>query len=811
MLKIRVIPTRKMFYSDEDAYGIYAVEINEKDLEEFGEEIELNSYKNISIKGYLPPLDMKSEYQVSLVKDPDGKFAGSYLVESIRQDKPETVQEQKLFFGMILSEFQVENIFKVYDGEDIIGMIQNDTFDWTKVHGIGKITYDKMKEKVVMNLEMSELLVFLGKHGIKFNMIKKLIAKYKNPQVIIKKIEDNPYILTEVRGIGFKTADDIARAMGFDLTSPFRIDAALRYVVEEENMNGHSWVDRKNMLNKSITLLSLKRKMIEERLDAHPEGILKVDENTYSITPVYKAEMIVTNAVNTMKEDRSTVFKKEEIDDFLADYCERHNVELEEKQHQFFHDWNENRVLLLVGGGGMGKSWLQKILIEMIQTKKKGYRIQLLAPTGRASKVMMGYTGMDASTIHRRIGIGQEGSDNPRKKYINEDFVIVDESSMCDVFVLASLFEAITNKNCRVLFVGDDFQLPSVGVGNFLYDMINSYEIKVSQLQKVFRQEEGGILDIITKVRRGEIFLSHNATGRKVFGNNCVFWLVDSEHVKEGVLTNYKKALKKYKPEEIAILTPTNKGLLGTVSLNKAIQEIVNPHSETKKEIAVGKSDNPTYFRVGDLVMNTANAYEIGTLNDEVVDIYNGDIGKVIDIIENEDKTKSVVVDFDGMHVPLSSGYVMTSLTHAWVTTIHKSQGSQYPVVIAVMDSSMKYQLNANLIYTGWSRVQQYLLVIGQAEAINFGMKRFINMDRRSFLKVMLKQTRVEILLPLAIYEQPDEIKEKLIVEEKRIIEEKKKAEPDKIVMSIDEAKNRPSPSQKEKETKKEIDWEYYL
>ena len=397
----------------------------------------------------------------------------------------------------------------------------------------------------------------------------------------------------------------------------------------------------------------------------------------------------------------------------------------------------------------MGKSWLQRILLKLIA--KKNYRTALLAPTGKASKVMTGYTGMQASTIHRKAGVF--GEDEEGSKVIDEDVVIVDEASMCDVLILQKFFRALTNENARVLFVGDDFQLPSVGVGNFLYDVIHSTQIKVSKLKKVFRQAEGGILNVATDTREGKSFLNDTDQGRKVFGKDCVFWLVDSQFVRDGVIANYKKVIQRFNQDDVVILTPTNKGKLGTAELNKEIQKIANPASSSKKEKAVGAKGSEVIFRVGDSVMNTVNTYGIDTADGGSADIFNGDTGKIIDI---DDEKKAFVVEIDGIKVLIKFGVVLTNLQHAWVTTIHKSQGSQYKVVIVIADKSMTYQLNANLLYTGFSRAKDYMLVLTQAQTVNRAMKKFANMERRSFMQEFLDMyNNIEGNEGIAGYQEP--------------------------------------------------------
>jgi RecD/TraA family predicted helicase len=729
MIEIKIKPTRTLFFAEDTFFGIYGCEVNPDDIHK----VKINQWGNISIKGVAPKLNHGEEYTAVVKEDANSKYAGSYELVSIKQDRPTTVAEQRSFLETILTVNQVENIYKVYsEQDDVVGMIERGEFDYNKVNGLGEKTFEKLQKKIMENVDMSEVLTFLSKYGIKYNMIAKLVKEYKNPQLVIQKIEENPYVLTEIRGIGFKKADEIAKAVGYSMTSPHRIVSALRYIIGEENQSGHSWINFKQLLNRAIELLNIDKTYIIDVLNGQPKGIVKID-NRYTTEKVYNAEKEVALKMTQFKTQSTQIFGKEELDAFLDEYCEKNGVELEENQRQFFHDWNENNILLLIGGGGMGKSWLQRILLELIA--KKNYRIALLAPTGKASKVMTNYTGRQAMTIHRRAGVF--GEDEEGSKVIEEDVIIIDESSMCDVFILQKFFTALVNQNARILFVGDDFQLPSVGVGNFLYDTIHSCQIKISKLKKVFRQAEGGILNVATDTREGKSFLNDTDEGRKVFGKDCVFWLVDSAYIRDGVLANYKKVINsgRWTQDDVVILTPTNKGKLGTVELNKDIQKIANPASASKKEKAVGAKGFETIFRVGDAVMNVVNTYGIETVDGGEADIFNGDTGKIVDIDEAE---KVFIVDIDGIHVKMKFGTILTNLVHAWVTTIHKSQGSQYKVVIVIADKSMMYQLNANLLYTGFSRAKEYMLVLTQPSTVNKAMKKHANMERRSFLQELL-------------------------------------------------------------------------
>ncbi len=277
------------------------------------------------------------------------------MVETIKQDRPVTVTQQKAFLESILTEAQINSIFSVYDeGQDIIGMIENNEFDYNKVKGLGEKTYEKMKNKVMENLEMSEVLVFLSKYGIKYNMIAKLVKEYKSPQIVIQKIEENPYVLTEIKGIGFTKADEIAKAVGYSMTSPHRITSCIHHVIGEENSSGHSWINQKQLLNRCIEYLKIDKQYIKEVLAGNPKGVMKVGDKV-TREKIFEAESLIAQKLIQLKTRSKQLFTTEELDQFLDEYCEENNVELEENQRKFFYDWNNNSIAFLVGGGGMGK------------------------------------------------------------------------------------------------------------------------------------------------------------------------------------------------------------------------------------------------------------------------------------------------------------------------------------------------------------------------------------------------------------------------------------------------------------------------
>ena len=377
-IEIKVTPTRKLFFNSDNYFGIYGCNVSEEDKDK----VTINHYGNISIKGEMPELDIDAEYEVTLVEDTKSQYAGSYLVQSIKRKRAETLDEQKDFLKTILTPNQLENIYSVYSEDaDIVGMIEKNEFDYSKVKGLGDKTYEKLKEKILDNVDMSDALKFLSKFGIKYNMISKLVRQYGNQEIVIEKVKNNPYVLTELPNIGFLTADDIAVAIGFDMKSSHRIKSAIEYVLEQEAQSGHSWIEEKGLLNKAVDLLNIDRSAIQYVLDFDNLGrVINVDEK-YALKNVYEAEKYIAERVIQHSQNKNKVFDTEELDSMIDEYSKEHGFELEENQRKFFHDWNENGVNVLIGYGGSGKSWLQNILLNLIDPL--GLRIALLAPTGK--------------------------------------------------------------------------------------------------------------------------------------------------------------------------------------------------------------------------------------------------------------------------------------------------------------------------------------------------------------------------------------------------------------------------------------------
>lgn len=376
----------------------------------------------------------------------------------------------------------------------------------------------------------------------------------------------------------------------------------------------------------------------------------------------------------------------------------------------------------------------QKLMLQY--AKETGQSIVFLAPTGRARKKLAEYTGHTAHTIHSFVG-----SMLSETKY---NIYFVDESSMVDV-VLAMKLLNVVPENSKIVFAGDDSQIPSVAYGNFLYDCLNNNTTFVNKYTKIFRQSEGGILDIVTKIRQGISFIPNIFRERKVFGKDCVVDLRRPENgqdITDQAVKAYKSVLatNKYKLDDIVILSPTKKGKKGTTTVNNKIQSIVNPNDGTLEEFESMTNGIDVIFREGDLVMNQKNHKELQTYikignvfaeDASSISVVNGDIGKIVGIVNQRD----FYVEFDeGIVQFKKSDFTNGMIIHGWCITGHKSQGSEYKVVICMVDSSSSFQMNGNLLYTMGSRAKELLLFLGDSVTINRALKKFENLERETNL-----------------------------------------------------------------------------
>lgn len=727
IIEIDVRITNDVAYKEDSGWGLYnALPIDYDDYDR----VTFNKYSAMTVVGIWHRLDVGGLYKMRAEVIESPSHGIQYKIIKMHQDIPITPEQQKEYIRSFVTPLQLESIYKIYEGQDVIQMFKDNTFDYNKVYGFGEHTYNIVKERLLKNLELQSLVNEFPQ--LDFKILQKLMNLYNtDAQLISQKLKENPYILTNVSGIGFKTADDIATEMGFDRESPFRINSAIEYCLKENENNGDTWMKQSRLISKSFELLGLNKSKIKKQL-AELDTIITVDGRVALIT-TFQIESELAKMLIEM--NRNCIELKIDMDDFILRMEDKYKIKLTDQQKGFFHNFKIGSVTLLIGFAGTGKSMLQKLLIHLMEELRMSYA--LLAPTGQAGKVLARYTKRDASTIHRRIGIGKGKEEQEMMYTLEEDVIIIDESSMCDVRLMHQLVSQIKNKNARVLLLGDPFQIPSVGAGCVLRDLIDSGVCLVTELNQVFRQKEGGILDIVTKVRLGEKFIEDDFIGVKKFGNNCILVACPQHKMTKGYVHYYNDLVSQYNKDNVLVLSPTKKGELGTHAINRNLQSISNPKQyDDQPEIYQIKDKQEMTFRIGDNVMNTVNSYKMKNVDDVDVDVMNGESGFIRDL---DQKNRSMVIQYDDDAVLTSSAYI-ENILHSYCITDHKSQGSAAKSVLAIIDKSHTFQLNANLIYVALSRAEEFLVILCNPRTLNESMKKLENLRRNTFLCELLKE-----------------------------------------------------------------------
>ena len=716
----------------ENGYYIYGIVPESEDAHL----VETSSFGNFVVKGTMMKLSQDVVYPFVLEKSNDRR--GGYDVVKVDIKTPLTESEERTYLKTIFSEKIVNNLYDAYpvdfDNElTMIKMLMEDNIDHENVKGLGKKTLIKMKNKITETFGLSQLIAFLG--GIATPQQISAIFRYYggNVNTAIYQIEANPYVLTSIGGLGFSKVDHIALGLGVHPESPNRIEECIKYVLKLSEQNGNTIVKKESVLDETYDLLKIgishitpiiHKYLLEDGLDLRPPYIL-IEGKHLAITNTYKAELeIAEYIVKVLKEDsKSLDFNETE---FAEEQEEALGVVLTEEQKSIFKMFKENRFGLIVGNAGTGKTFGTQAIIALC--KKQGLSTRLVSPTGKASKVLSNYTGEKATTIHMAIQpkFGEEDDDAVAE--IWEDVILMDEGSMTDVVLFSKLLKAIINPTARLYIIGDDFQLPSVGAGRLLYDLLAS-DVPRVKLTQVFRQQEGALLNIATKIRNGEEFVNNHDYGQFNYNDTILYMVDNTREVQEGFSVLYDQCRSIYEGRDIVTLSPTKKGDVGTQVLNQYIQSQENPIQKGAPHRMIGE----TIFQEGDQIINTKNVYSIQNMQGVKVNIFNGDTGVISEVSDEE-----VVIEIDGDLIPFTAE-MLTHLLHSYALTVHKSQGSQYPVAFVIIDKSHSFQLNANLLYTAITRAQKQLVLIGNAEVINSAIKRQANLRRDTMLQTLIK------------------------------------------------------------------------
>ena len=626
-------------------------------------------------------------------------------------------------------------------GEDTLRIVEEEPERLAEIRGITIRKAMDICEQVEEKKDMRDVMIFLQGYGISPTLSNKIYTMYG--QKVYDIIKTNPYKLADdLSGIGFKTADEIARRAGVEVNASIRIKSGMCYALSDASLSGHTYLPKEKLVEKTINLLGLRDQYLNAdgtynmdlldncftELVLEKKLILKnIEEkdavflSTYYYTELNIARMLLELNISTPEDDYIMGVKLDTIEKLSG-------VELDDLQRKAVIETQNNGITIITGGPGTGKTTTINAIIQMFEAD--GLKVSLAAPTGRAAKRMNEATGHEAKTIHRLLEISggaseETGRDEIDAKFgrneqnpLETDVIIVDEMSMVDTFLVHALLKAITI-GTRVVFVGDINQLASVGPGNVLRDIIESEQFSVVRLTKVFRQAgESGIVTNAHKINKGEQVTLDNSMGDFLYieRENAQMALNATIGLMMSKLPQYVEA----KPMDIQVLTPMRGGILGVNSLNEQLQKYINPQDENKREREIAG----IIFREGDKVMQIKNNYQLeweqrsegGRIYDSGTGIFNGDMG-IITTINNTTNTMEVVFD-DDRYVIYDSKQA-EELELAYAITIHKSQGSEYPAVIMPLVSGVSMLMTRNLLYTGVTRAKKCVCIVGRKETFS--------------------------------------------------------------------------------------------
>ena len=671
------------------------------------------------------------------------QFGRQFNVEEYKEVLPTSTKEIEKYLstGIIhgIGPVTAKKIVKAF-GEETLNILDNNIERLKEVEGIGKKKYNIIYQSYLETRELKDIIMFFQKHGVTINQCLKIYKKFGGDAQNI--VSENPYILSdEISGIGFLTSDRIAKSLGIEPISDFRIQSGIKYVLNSFSGLGNTYMPKDKLINEAQRVLSVDKELIEVNIyNSVLEGKIKIEkineiEAVYSL-PYYFCELGVTNKIITLSiENFQTI--NSDITFEISSFERKNNIVFADSQKEAILGAFENGIEIITGGPGTGKTTIIKCIIEIYENN--GMKVLLAAPTGRAAKRMTESTGREAKTIHRLLEMGVSDNENSffgrgEGDPLEGDVIIVDEASMIDIMLMNSLLKAI-KLGTRLIIVGDADQLPSVGPGNVLRDLIDSEFIKVVRLKDIFRQgKESMIITNAHRINNGELPYLNKKGGDFFFDNR-----ESNEEILDTILDLVNRRLPLFnskwnKIRDFQVLSPTRKGILGVDNLNNELQSILNPPSKDKKE----RKFKDSVFREGDKVMQTKNNYSLkwnrinGYGDNEGVGIFNGDMG-FIESISEENRTVTVVFD-DERRILYDNLYV-EELELAYAITIHKSQGSEFKVIITPAFMGSAFLMNRNILYTGITRAKELVVVVGNQRALKYMVDNTNSMERYSSLK----------------------------------------------------------------------------
>ncbi len=721
-----------VYRNDENGYTVARLEKDDSIVTVVGKFIDIQVGAEVSLEGKFERTKygvqyVFESYEISLPKSIAGieKYLGSGLIRGV---------------GPITAKKIVERF-----GKETLDVLEYSPQKLSQISGISEKKAVEIGFSFKEHREVQNTIMFLQNYNISTNMSLKIYNVYHEKTNDI--VKNNPYKLVEdIDGIGFLTADKIAQNCGIPKTSVFRIRAGLIYVLKTScDKNGNTYLPKVMLFDQAGTALELDQ---VECADGFKEAFDSLCLDRTCVTTWLDGTEIVMlskyhyyeNSVAQKLVWLSNCQNEHEfsLDEEIASFEQRNKITFHEEQKNAIIGAINNGVFVITGGPGTGKTTIIKCILEILTNQKKN--VSLVAPTGRAAKRMSDSTGHEAKTIHRLLEVNVIQSDqsffvHTETNPLKTDAVIVDEVSMVDVALMCSLLKAMP-RDCKLILVGDKDQLPSVGAGNVLADILQSGVIKYCMLTKIFRQEEKSL--IITNahlINEGKMPLIDNTSLDFFFeSKNEPEFIKDS--IVELVTTRLPKFLK-VEPQQIQVLAPLKAGVCGIENLNTVLQERINPPQNGKRQVEFGR----VIFREGDKVMQMTNNYDLewkrhGRFAEEVGQgVFNGDIGQIVTI---DPQTSEVIVEFEDGRVCLYTRPDLMDLSLSYAITIHKSQGSEFDTIVIPAIAGPSIILTRNLIYTAVTRAKKMVVIVGEKQYLKRMVANKYTATRFTLLKHLL-------------------------------------------------------------------------
>ena len=740
-------PIVSIFHNATNMYSIVRVKIQETNLQ--------YDDKEIIVVGYFPKLNEEELYRFTGVLKTHPKYGQQFQVETFVKEVPATEQgiihylSSDLFSGIgrKTAEMIVEKL-----GVDAIRKIMEDPYALDSVPRLNDEKKAIIRQTLEQNLGLEKVMIKLNEWGFGPQLGMKIYQTYREETITL--LTENPYRLIEdVEGVGFGRADELGSKLGITGAHPDRIKAAVLHVLTNASLSdGHVYLDAEHVLPEVKGMLE-QRQPVEIPFETISKAIIEMreeskicgEETRLYLPSLYYSEVgIASKILELSKHNGKQRFSKDEIRKAIGEVEDRLEVSYAETQAKAIEYALNSSVMILTGGPGTGKTTVIRGFVEVYAElhglslnpkeyaqKEEPFPIVLAAPTGRAAKRLAESTELPAMTIHRLLGFNGQEKDEETEREIEGRLIIIDEMSMVDTWLAHQLLKSIS-EDVQVVFVGDQDQLPPVGPGQVLKDLLASKKVPTVELTDVYRQAEGStIIELAHQIKKGNIPSSvDNKTSDRSFIK------ASADQIASVVTQVVKSAVAKGQSiRDIQVLAPMYKGPAGIDMLNKKIQELVNPNEDgTRKELVFGD----VTYRIGDKVLQLVNQPESN--------IFNGDMGEVIAILrakENIEKQDLLVVSYDGNEVTYQRGD-LNQITLAYCCSIHKSQGSEFQTVIMPIVRGYSKMLRRNLLYTGITRAKNFLILCGEPEVFTAGLSKTDDLMRLTSLKARLNPMEIE-------------------------------------------------------------------